>query len=69
MSATYPNLTYEVIIEEEDVAFTVLLFSLFLSAQPFHVSIFATLSSEVSTRAIVDKVTSASGSKINIKNN
>lgn len=35
--------------------------------KPFHVSIFATIQSEVSLRVILDKVSSASGSKINIK--
>ena len=35
--------------------------------QPFHVSIYATLSPEVSLRVIKEKVGSASGSKSNIK--
>ena len=35
--------------------------------QPFHIYIFATMASEISQRAVMDKVTSASGSKSHVK--
>ena len=45
----------------------VIIVCIIIILQPFHVSIFATLTSEVSIRVIMDKVGSASGSKSNIK--
>jgi hypothetical protein len=37
------------------------------SLQPFHVSIFATSSSEINQRVVMDKVMAASGSKSYVK--